>query len=161
MPGGVAPPAQLLADLSRGQAKGGVQRVEEAGLTHPGVASKSGDLSRQQTAQLVDSQASNRADRKGGDSRGPIGLQQLLGRDQVPLVDAQNRLAALALGQRDDPIQQKRIAHRDRPGGDDDQLVQIGHRRTLKGIAAGQNLHQGARPIRLEGNGYRSPPESL
>ena len=157
MAGGVPPPAQLFADLPCGQGKGGVQGVEDAGLPHAGVAGEGGELPRQHAPELLQPLAGSGTHRKGGDAGPPVEVQQVLGLDQIPLVDAQDGLAPLALRQGDDPVQQEGVAYGNGPGGDDHHLVDVGHRRALEGVAPGQHLRQGAGPVRLAGDDHPVP----
>ena len=65
---------------------------------------------------------------------------ELLRRVQVMLVEQQHHAAVLQGGHGAHPVDEEGVRHRDGSGGHDDQLVDVGHRRTLKGVPPGQDL---------------------
>ena len=56
------------------------------------------------------------------------------------LVEQQHHAAVLQGGHGTHPVDEEGVRHRDGPGGHDDHLVDVGHRRTLKGVPPGQDL---------------------
>ena len=143
MAGGVPPPAQGLADLPHRQGKTGVQGVENAGLPHAGVAGEGAELSGQLPAQLVDPLAGDGADPQHPDGGAAVYPVQLLRRVQVALVQAQQHPAVLQGGNGADAVDEIRVRHRQGGGGDDHQLVDVGRRRAVEGVAAGlHRLHK-------------------
>ena len=110
---------------------------------HAGVAGKGGYLSSNQLPQPVQALAGLGAHLDGGEPGLLIDGRQILARDQIALVDADDALTAVALGNGRHPVDEKRVGDRDGLGGDDDQLVDVGHRRAVELVLPGQDGLQG------------------
>ena len=140
MPGGVLPPPQLLAHLVYPQGEPRLQCVEEAGLPHPGVARKGGEPAGHQPPQLLHPFAGLGAGAYGGKTALAVDLRQRLPVRQIALIHAHHHAAVFQRRNGGDSVDEKGVRHRQGPGGYHHQLVHIGHRRPVKGRAAGQNL---------------------
>lgn len=138
MAGGVPPAPQLVGDLPHLEAELRLQGVEDAGLAHAGIARKGGNLAGNGRRQLRNALAGFSAHPQGEEAGLPVGLIQLLRRVQIALVDADHRLTVPALGDGHHPVDEKRIGHRHRAGGNHHQLVDVCHCRALELVLPGR-----------------------
>ena len=117
VPGGVASPAQRLAHIPHLELKRRIQGIQDAGLSHTGIPCKGRQLPGDQGLQFLDPLPGLRADPQSWKSGGCVNGVQRIGAVQ--------------------------IAFGDGTGGDDHQLVDVGHRRPGKCVLPGQDgLHK-------------------
>ena len=138
--GGMAAPAQLLGDRAGLDPQLGAESLENGALAHAGVPRKGHGLSGDQPPQGLDPQAGLGAGADHGEARGPVQLRQGLRGGQIRLIDADQRLHPLAQGQDGHAVDEEGLRHRDRPGGQDHQLVHVGHGGPEKAVSPGQDL---------------------
>ena len=77
---------------------------------------------------------------KGGKARRMVNLVKTVRPVQIALVEQDDDLAGLEGRNGRHPVNEEGVGPGHRPGGDDHQLIDIGHRRPGKGIAPGQDL---------------------
>ena len=91
---------------------------------------------------------------------GPVEVIEIIGAVQVAFIEHHDDVAPLQRSDGRNPVNEEGICFGDGAGTDDHQLIDIGYRRSVKGVATGQNgLHksllvaQGAdlRPIPHQG----------
>ena len=142
---------------SLSEAKARLQGVEDAGLAHTGIARKGGYLSSNGLSERRNPLAGFGADPKGGEARRLIDAAELIPLVQIALVDADEAFTALVLRDGGHPVNQKGVGHRHRAGGHHHHLVDVGHRRALKRILAGQDAVQHPRPLLQGGHPHPVP----
>ena len=140
MAGGVPAPAQLVGDLSRLQPQLRQEAVENAALSHAGIAGEGGELAGNFPAQLLHPMACFGAGANHPEARPGIDFRQSLRRIQVHLVDAQDHRHLLISCDSRHPVNEEGLRHRVGVGGKDHQGVQIGYGRSYKAVLPGKEL---------------------
>ena len=147
MAGSMAATAQLVGDLPHLEAEAGLQGVEYAGFAHTGISCKGRNLSSNCPRELLQSLPCLGAHPEGGEPGSAVGLVELLRRIQVALVDADDRLAVPPLRNGNHAVNQEWVGNWNGAGGNDYELINVGHRRSLKFVPAGQDFIENPRPV--------------
>ena len=149
--GGVAAAAQLLGDLAGLDLQPRAETAQDGALAHTGVAGEGHGLACQQSPEGFDPLPGLGAGADHREACGPVELRQGLRGSQVRLVDADDGLHVLPQGDGRHPVDQEGLCHRDGPGCQDDQRVDVGYGGAEEGILAGQDgLHSPLLPLRLD-----------
>ena len=138
--GGMAPAAQLLADVAGLAVQVRVQGVEQGRFAHPRIAAESAQPALDSLAQGIEPFPCGVVEEDDRNAAFLIGGQQLVSRCQVRLGDDQNRLDILIDGRRGQFIQYAGAGHRLGRAGHDEQHIQVGDGRPHEHILAGGDL---------------------
>ena len=143
VPGGVASPAQRLAHIPHLELKRRIQGIQDAGLSHTGIPCKGRQLPGDQGLQFLDPLPGLRADPQSWKSGGCVNGVQCIGTVQITFVQQHHHAASFQCCDGRHPVNEERVCFGDGTGGDDHQLVDVGHRRPGKCVLPGQDgLHK-------------------
>ena len=122
-----APPGHR-ADRADGPVRPRDQRVDHGGLAHPGMPDQHADPAGQRVAERVELGAGQRlAEHHVGDAERAVRVEQEGGRREVGLGQDEQRGQARVVGGDQETVDQPRPGRRIGEGGDDHQLVRVGH----------------------------------
>ena len=116
-----------------------VQRVQNTGFSYARVACKGRQLAGYQGNQSIQSLPSLRADPQGLEPGSRVNAVQFVCRVQVAFVQQDDDLAVFQSRDGRHPVNEERVCFGDGTGGDDHQLVDVGHRRAIELVLPGQD----------------------
>ena len=148
MPGGMAAPAQLFGDLSRGQGQLRQQPVEDAAFAHAGISRKGRELSLQRLPQLLHPGPGLGAGGNHPEARLGVDAAQVQGLVQIRFVHAEDALHALVARNGCHPVNEEGLGNGVDVCGENHQTVHIGHRRADEAVFSGENgFHHSLFPL--------------
>ena len=147
MAGGVPPPSNPVGNRANRPRETGVEPVQQAGLAHARIPGKGRNLPIQPAAQLVDTRAGLRAHPEHVNPRRAVGFIQRGRRVEVGLVQHNQNLHALVLGDGKHLVNQERLGLRGRRRRDRREQPDIRHRRTDERGFARLDFQQESRPV--------------
>ena len=120
-----------------------IQGIQDAGLSHTGIPCKGRQLPGDQGLQFLDPLPGLRADPQSWKSGGCVNGVQRIGTVQIAFVQQHHHAASFQCCDGRHPVNEERVCFGDGTGGDDHQLVDVGHRRPGKCVLPGQDgLHK-------------------
>ena len=142
MAGGVASAAQLLGNLAHGQRQLRAEPVQDTALAHAGISGEGHQLPADHISQLLHALAGFGTGGDHPEARIGVDPDQIVGRVQVGLVDAEDHLNLLVAGNGRYPVNEEGLRHRVHVGGEHHQRVHIGNSRTDELVPPGEDpLH--------------------